>query len=85
MASSTEVSMTATAASIINNTENRRRTYRIRNDGANPVMLGASGVTFAVGYQLPVGDTLEIVLGQESLWGICDTALTATIQVLAHP
>jgi hypothetical protein len=77
--------MTAVAAVIIDNTDNVRRDYRIRNDGANPVMLGASGITFAAGYLLAVGDDLPLRLGQESIWGICDTALTATIQVLSHP
>lgn len=56
----------------------------VRNrDAANPIYLGASGVTSAAGFQLDAGDAVSIDLGPgESLYGICGAGLTARADVL---
>lgn len=79
---SSDVTVTDTATLIINNTDNLRRTYRIRNGGANPITLGDSTVVFGIGYTLAVGDSLPLRLGLETLSGICAAAMTSIVEIL---
>ena len=57
---------------------------RVTNrDGANAVSLGPSGVTFAGGYELKAGESVDMVLpAGDELYGIAGATLSAVIHVL---
>ena len=53
-------------------------------DGANPVFLGATGVTIGSGYELKAGETVGLALtAGEELFAIAGAALTAAVHVIA--
>ena len=52
-------------------------------DADDAVALGPSGLTFANGFQLGKGDTINIDLAEgDILFGICDTAKAAVVHIL---
>lgn len=68
------------------------QSVQLQNIGANIVEVGAQGITYGAGYRLGVGSTLNISWEDFSedirkthalvyVWGICDTGLTASVQV----
>lgn len=55
----------------------------LNNSGTDAVALGPTGLTFANGFQLAFGDTINIDLAAgDELFGICAAGKTAVVHIL---
>jgi hypothetical protein len=87
------VAVTAAATRIALISPSEISSLALQNLGANIVELGAQGITYGAGFQLGVSEVLTLswedfpadVRASSDpfeIWGICDAAKTASVQVM---